>query len=159
MSKGCDNRMKKSLNQKGLSLIEVLATLTLLSIVGGLVFGVLINSMNIFEHQSNNNDVKQEANLINNQLITFYKVHGSFEIVETGDSIEVYAPDVANKKAVREFELNKYKISVTPQKSLLNEVESGIYTTIDIQIKIIEKDNLSNVFELNSTISRMKEDD
>lgn len=145
--------MKKILNNKGLSLIEVLATLTLLSIIGGLVFGVLLNSMHIFKHESDSNDIKQEANLISNQLTTFYKIYGDFEVVEDGDSILVYAPNKDDSKEVRDFSIPEYKITV-----LTSDNNSGsTYNTRKIEIKIIENKDKSNEFVLNSSISRIKE--
>lgn len=145
--------MKKYLNEKGISLMELLATLTLLSLVGVLVFGVLINSLNIFNHESDSSDVRQEANLISNQLTTFYKVYGNFEIEKNGDGVIIYAPDKSNSKESREYDISDYIIDVVSSEGESNDE----HTSKDIKIIISEKGNLSNKFELNSNISRIKE--
>ncbi|MFD2446234.1 PilW family protein [Bacillus sp. CGMCC 1.16607] len=50
-------------NEKGLTLIELLATITIFFILGSLIFGVLINSQKNYATLSTKNSLSQEANL------------------------------------------------------------------------------------------------
>lgn len=145
--------MRNYLNQKGLSLVEVLATLTLLTIVGSLVFGILINSLNIFKIESENIDIKREVNLISNQLTTFYKKYGDFYIEEKDNGIIVYTPNKENYKESREFSIQDYLINVI----VTNGSSNNGYESKDIKIKITNIDDVSDSFELESNISRIKE--
>lgn len=154
--------MKQYLNEKGLSLIEVLATLTMLTIVGALVFGVLINSLQITNHESEQNNIRKEANLINNQLITFYKANNEFS-TET-DKGKLTVTSASTKK---EFSLKGYSIYVNdPTRSNIgtyvdstsDNLKSGNYISRDIIIEIVNNDDINDIFTLNSTITRVKED-
>lgn len=51
-------------NQKGITLIEVLATLAILSLVSTLIYGVFIGSQQNFHRISTKTSLSQEANLI-----------------------------------------------------------------------------------------------
>ncbi|SFB16370.1 MULTISPECIES: type II secretion system protein [unclassified Bacillus (in: firmicutes)] len=51
-------------NQKGITLIEVLATLAILSLVSTLIYGVFIGSQQNFKRISTKTSLSQEANLI-----------------------------------------------------------------------------------------------
>lgn len=148
--------MRSYINQKGLSLIEVLATLALLSIVSGLVFGVLINSLDIFEHESESNDVKQEANLVSNQLTTFYKMNGNYSaITDVNGVLNISTVKNDTTTEIRKFKIPDYVIDVEPDNSTDGESSKGSYTSIDIKISIYEIDNPENSFTLNSNISRI----
>lgn len=150
---------KRVLNQKGLSLIELLATLSLLTIVGVLVFGVLINSLHIFEKQSDESDIRQEANLISNQLTTFYKINGNYKTNTNSDGvIEISSEKSDGTIEVREFSIPNYRIDVSPTDSTEGEQDKGSYSSRDISITISEIEDLSNKFTLNTNISRIKED-
>lgn len=150
--------MRNYLNEKGLSLIELLATLSMMTIVGALVFGVLINSLHIFNHESDNSDVRQEANLISSQLTTFYKVNGNFSASTDSDGIlsvtSTKTEEGVSSEESREYKLPDYRIEVM---STPDEVE-GSYVHTDIEIIISEIKDNTNVFKLKSTISRLNEE-
>lgn len=152
--------MRKYLNEKGLSLIELLATLSMMTIVGALVFGVLINSLHIFNRESDNSDVRQEANLISSQLTTFYKINGNFSAITDSDGMlsvtSTKTEDGVSSEESREYRLQDYNIEVKSGPDV--DVVEGSYVHTDIEIIISEKKDDPNVFKLKSTISRLNEE-
>ena len=56
--------MKQWKNQRGVTLIEVLATLTIMSLFGGIVYGVFINGMNYSSKAKDTVSIQQEANYV-----------------------------------------------------------------------------------------------
>lgn len=146
--------MRKLLNSKGITLIEVLATLTLMTIVGGLICGILINSLNIFNHESDKSDIRQEANIIINQLTTFYKINGNFEVIHNSDgSINISSDKEDGTKESRDYGIPSYEIKVD---SFIGD-SSENYESKDVEIIITEKNDPNNIFTLESNISRIKD--
>lgn len=157
--------MKKLKNENGLSLIELLATLALLGIVGTLIFGILINSLNISNEQNEDINSRQKANLISNQLTTLYKKNGDFETETSSDGkLTIYSPNKINSTDTYEVEQVGYSIYVykpgdkdrtdlnqfTPD----NNSDDEMYTIRNV---IIEIEKGIDKFTLESTISRLKE--
>lgn len=141
------------MNNKGLTLIEVLATTTLLVVVGGLVFGILINSLNIFNLEDNDSDIRQKANIIDSQITTFYKVNGNFETSTTDGVLTITSEKKDGTTESREFSVPDYAITV---ESVDGQASEG-YVSKDIKISIINMDDSDDKFELSSNISRLKD--
>lgn len=145
--------MRKYINNQGLTLIEVLATLTLLAIVGGLVFGILINSLNIFNLEDNDNDIMQKANIIESQITTFYKVNGNFEASTMDGILTITSEKKDGTIESREFSVPDYSIEV---ESNDGDASDG-YVSKDITISIVNMDDAEDNFILESNISRLKD--
>jgi prepilin-type N-terminal cleavage/methylation domain-containing protein len=70
-------------NQRGLTLIEVLASLTILSIVGILIWQVYFQGMNYSATTISKNNMQQEATLLTSKLT---KIHQTSEVYELSNS-------------------------------------------------------------------------
>src|SRR5690606_32470411 len=68
------NRLKKS---QGISLVEVLATIVILSIITVTIWGFLVNSIQINEREVRKAELQQEANLI---FFNIQKYHTKYNI-------------------------------------------------------------------------------
>lgn len=64
--------MKKSNNESGMTLIEVLATLTITAIIGSVVYAVFFQTLNSKEKTQSHNELRQEANVVMTQLRTMH---------------------------------------------------------------------------------------
>lgn len=145
--------MKKSVNEKGLTFVESLVTLSMLIVVGALVFGVLVNSLHIFSAEDNSSDIRQKANIIESQLTTFYKINGNFNTDTVDDTLIVTSEKKDGTIESREFSVPDYSITVES----VDGQASGNYTSKDIIISIVNKENPDDKFELESNISRLKD--
>lgn len=141
------------MNNEGLTLIEVLATMSMLVIVGGLVFGILVNSLNIFNLEDNDSDIRQKANIIESQLTTFYKVNGNFETSTMDGVLTITSEKKDGTTEAREFSVPDYSITV----DVVDGDANGGYVSKDITISIINVDNPDDKFILDSNISRLKD--
>ncbi|WP_078545312.1 PulJ/GspJ family protein [Litchfieldia alkalitelluris] len=73
--------MKKYiLNNRGLTLIELLASLVIFSLIMGLISGLIINSANHFEVTKKKVSLSQEANLILAQLTRIHQTKSTYII-------------------------------------------------------------------------------
>lgn len=73
--------MKDLSNQRGLTLVEVLATLVIVSIVGILVWNLLFQGFDFSKRTISANELQKEANLINTNiqnLHTKHKIHNIY---------------------------------------------------------------------------------
>lgn len=138
--------MKPFKNQKGLTLVELLGGLTLACILGVAVFATLINSLNLFERETNRIDVRGQANIIANQLTTFYQENGGFTVEPLGEGVKIISGEEA-----REYTLPGHQITVTVKPP----IETGQFTKREIIIKITG-DN--EPFELITVVSRLREE-
>ena len=65
--------MKQLSNESGITLIEVLATLTITAIIGSVVYGVLFQTLHANEKTKSHNELRQEANIVMTQLRTMHE--------------------------------------------------------------------------------------
>jgi prepilin-type N-terminal cleavage/methylation domain-containing protein len=72
--------MDKVRNQYGVTLIEVLATLTILSLLIGLVYGVFINGINYSNKAKDTVSIQQEANLILTTLKELHETNSTYTV-------------------------------------------------------------------------------
>lgn len=133
--------------------MEVLVTLSMLIVVGALVFGVLVNSLQIFGVEDDNSDIRQKANIIESQITTFYKVNGDFDTDTVDDTLIVTSEKKDGTIESREFSIPDYSITVES----VDGQASGNYTSKDIIISIVNNENPDDKFELESNISRLKD--
>ena len=65
--------MKRIRNESGITLIEVLATLTITAIIGSVVYGVLFQTIHARDKTQSHIDLRQEANIVMTQLRTMHE--------------------------------------------------------------------------------------
>lgn len=76
-------------NQRGLTLIEVLASLTILSIVGILVWQVFFQGMNYSSKSASKNKMQQEATILTAKLTKIHQTSDEYELSNSDCKITV----------------------------------------------------------------------
>ncbi|MFS0575376.1 type II secretion system protein [Sporosarcina sp. 179-K 3D1 HS] len=79
-------------NERGLTLVELLATLALIGVISALIIGVLINGMKASERSTTSQRLQQEANYItevvrNEYLQSYYDYLDEIEFKVDGDAL------------------------------------------------------------------------
>ncbi|WP_096202805.1 PilW family protein [Bacillus sp. FJAT-45350] len=152
-------------NKRGITLIELLATLTLTFIVMGLVSSVLIQSYNQKSISEKHSNLRQEANLIISTIrevhvnsysdykIEYTIVDGVWKIVLDTQVITSQYYDI-----FLEFQPENDVSSTIDTNSLENNSYSiNPRTALHIkQLVLTDKSNPNNTFEISTIISRMR---
>lgn len=67
-------------NQKGLSLIEILAALTILMIISSIIYGVFFNVDKNYKQISQKSNLEQEANIIINTIKNYHQRQNTYKL-------------------------------------------------------------------------------
>ena len=126
-----------------MTLIELLGALTLVFILGIGAFSTLNQSFSLFRQETNRIDVRGQANIIVNQLTTFYQKNGEFTIIPHGDGIRVESGDES-----REYSIPNHQIEV----EYTEHAPSNGFVKMEITI-IISGGRVP--FELTTVVSRL----
>lgn len=143
-------------NKYGLTLIEVLAGLTIATIVIGLAFSVLQNSMNAYKKTESKQLIQQEANLFVTQLRTIHRSQSSYVIAynSTTNQYTIALSDgeaqaLGNPKYKIELAIDNIKIT----ESLALPIDA---TRNDYHLRIKISDPLTNDdFTLETGLTRL----
>ncbi|MEH7112162.1 prepilin-type N-terminal cleavage/methylation domain-containing protein [Neobacillus niacini] len=71
-------------DERGLTLVEVLATLTILSIVSIIIWSIFFQGLNFSKKETSKNVMIQESNIIISNLTTVHRGENKYEITSTG---------------------------------------------------------------------------
>lgn len=147
--------MKQVKNESGITLIEVLATLTIMAIIGSAVYAVLFQTLHANEKTKSHNELRQEANIVITQLRT---IHENNEDLYSNADMLYRSPDnplVLNQDGTKKFSFLKVEINgtnkltpgnATPVKSV--EFSSSSTDTVYIQMA----DQYGNKYELKTIL-------
>jgi prepilin-type N-terminal cleavage/methylation domain-containing protein len=144
-------------NQNGLTLIEVLVSLTILSIIGIVMWNVFIDGISYSHKAVSQNTMQQEANLI---TVSLTKIH------QTSDEYEVRSKDCTLSVTHRSEKGTVYKEYKHPRLCFTsNDTGSGNTTFINpsrkdfsLDLKIYDKESPENKLKVNTTLFRLKEE-
>ena len=149
----------KLLKQDGLTLIELLLTLTIFSIVGTIVFNVFINGMNYSNKAQSNVNLQQEANRVITQLTAWHEKENQYNIsldknpfattITLSGSKQVIISDPRYKYSICYYDNNTEKCNETNKS--LNKIDKEL----SIKLLIIDANNNDRTFEIKTILSRM----
>lgn len=135
-------------NERGLTLIELLLSLSIATIVGILIWNVFFQGFNYSNKAMTKNQMQQEANIIISSLTKYHRTVDSYEISSSnckisisGNSIEIYEhPQLC------------FKTSRTG--TIQPKVEDVLLT-----INVSDKNAPENDVEIGTVLSRLKSED
>lgn len=151
--------MNKSLsNENGITLIELLATLAIVSFVSILLYGVLMDGFNYSKKSKEKVSLQQEMNIVVTTFTKFHESNESYDIMVDGPNsskIQLISTDktIELSNPNYEYSLIDYKgTTETPFASTNN-----VSTTQPLYLKIIIKDKKqpSQTYEVKTIISRL----
>lgn len=133
-------------NQKGISLLEVLASLTLLTVVLGMAF-LLFGSVNqLFNHTAldytDKNDLRTTMNTISDQMIDAVAVH-----LYNGSELRFMTIDNNLNKQFRAivYSSTEQSISLYSSTDATENLSSGTYTLSRILAENVEPDTAASI--------------
>jgi prepilin-type N-terminal cleavage/methylation domain-containing protein len=151
--------------EDGVTLVELLGTLTILSIIIVLAYGVLMNGLNYSNKASEKTSLQKEANLLTNTITKLHEEELTYEIIldanPNASIIKLQGKDSTGtvtrgfEFSDSNFEYSLYDYSGSAE-TLLN-----LITTIDttkpfyIKIEIKNKKTPSQKYEVKTIISNL----
>lgn len=137
-------------NQNGVTLIELLLTLTILTIVGAIIWGTLVQGSKYSNNAVTKNQMQQEANIIISRLTKIHQISESYNINSSGCKVTVVYKEKNNIENTETFENQRLCIST----STIDNIKPNIR---DVPLTIKIKDNNSNNrVSIETVLSRLK---
>lgn len=159
--------MKYLNNNKGLTLIEMLATITILFIIGGMVYAMLFQMFSNFNNSENRITARQEANLIIAHLTTIHEKSKRYELEHDSDHYFITEAFTETDSSTMKLGHEKYNYDLSVSyldddgtevtKKLSDEpIEIDLTKTKFKSIDVLLTLSSSNdEFEVKTTLSRM----
>jgi len=155
-------------NEKGVTLVELLATVTILSIVGILVWSVFIQGIKHSNKESTKNLLTQEANYVQFSLKKIHQTSEEYQIkFPSPCSIQIEdlnAPsnpvlNLNNNQICYSInDVTNYDDGLTFDLSTTSIKPKDIHHSISFQLILKEKKNERNKVITHTILSRLKED-
>lgn len=82
--------MNTKLNNKGMSLIELVIAIAIASVVSFLIVTMMVSSTTMFRQESSKIDVQNDLQVLQNQITDALREAKEINIVKCGDSIRIY---------------------------------------------------------------------
>lgn len=117
--------MDLKLNNKGLSLVELIIAVAIAAMVSTLIITMISSSSNMFRRESQVIDGQNEKQIVQNQIIDRLREAKEIHIVKCGDAVRIYTGpvDKTTNKLVAEGSTGKYTDSI------ITYVDNKIYIT------------------------------
>ncbi|WP_147532519.1 PilW family protein [Bacillus marasmi] len=139
-------------NERGITLVESLAALTILSIIGVIIWNVFFQGYNFSKNAASKNMMQQEANIIIAHLNRIHQTAVSYKIsIPENGTIEITVNErnhstrkVLFKNSQLLFQINKIG-KIDPKND-----------DIDLIITIKDKNNPDNFVEVETLLYRLK---
>ena len=128
---------KHFLNEKGITLVELLAALVLFAIVSALVMTVLFNVFQNSENISDNAQLRQDANLLISALRSNYN-QGDFKVGLNGSKsllIDEQEVNSSMTSSIDELELINGGNSISAVNESMDVTADGTPLSIDLKLK------------------------
>lgn len=140
-------------NERGLTVIEVLATLTILSIIGVVIWNAFFQGYNYSQTAVSKNSMQQEANLIITSLTRIHQTSTEYTISNPNKTIEVNS---SNGHTIKfENSQMEYTIDLKGHLTTVKPTTVEADKRIDITITINDKNDASNQVVVEATLSRL----
>ncbi|MRG87489.1 prepilin-type N-terminal cleavage/methylation domain-containing protein [Salinibacillus xinjiangensis] len=154
--------MKTFKNEKGLTLVELLATIAILSIVSGIIMSIIISSMNNTNSIKTSNDMKNKANMIMLELTNFHQTSKTYTFHQTGQDSFTITDHEGNQSTI---EMPNYQYTITVLEPNIDPNAAGKvtvdltqeeHTQIDIRLELTASgDGRNDEITVESTLARM----
>ncbi|MGD6872557.1 PulJ/GspJ family protein [Sutcliffiella horikoshii] len=147
---------KRILNEHGLTLIELLATIVISSMIISLITSVFISSFKQNELVNNHNNLRQEANLIISKLRQNHQDNSYNLCYETNNQLYL------DTQLSNQLALDKYYFTNVVIKNLNKSIENSgqCIENVDVLAPLFVQFTLHNEnglkFEMNTVINRLK---
>lgn len=135
-------------NQNGLTLVEVLASLAVLSVIGLLLWNVFFQGISYSKKAATHTSLQQEANQISMKLTRIHQTSPSYEIVNNNCQLKVYNTQTDDKQLITAFSDGKTCYTA--------DVEEGSGHSRELELTLSLKDAPGEKFTLHITLYKLK---
>ncbi len=144
-------------NEKGLTLLEVLVTLVILSFIGVLIWSVFNSGIKFSNKEISKNQMQQEANIILTTLTKIHQTATSYSINSNASCSVTVNANFSHSSEVYNFENQKLCINITHNNA--SDDFDPIYhnNLVTFYITISEKNNRKNEISIEGVLSRLKD--
>jgi prepilin-type N-terminal cleavage/methylation domain-containing protein len=139
-------------NQKGVTLIELLAALTILSLIGGIIWGVFFQGNKFSQTSVSKNNIQQEANIIIMNLKKIHQTSKEYTISSNGCAVTVNATKLDSTTQYFEFKNTKLCISL----DRTGYIQPGSQD-LTLNVTIYELMNPKNTVIVETILYRLKD--
>ncbi|WP_064093112.1 type II secretion system protein [Rossellomorea aquimaris] len=140
-------------NERGLTLIELLVTLTILSVVSVVIWNVFFQGINYSKKASSQNIIQQESNILTMKLTKIHQTSKSYELKSTNCKITVDYTSQDGFLNNEEFVHGDLCMS-TDFTGVVDPNKDDLPLTITIR----DKEDTSNEFVVETVFYRLKGD-
>ncbi|EKN65870.1 hypothetical protein BABA_18287 [Neobacillus bataviensis LMG 21833] len=136
-------------SEKGITLIELLATLSILLIISSLLYGVLIGVKKTQENISNKNSLNQEANLIFSTIKRYHQKENKYEISYNNGSYFISSPTASDQlgNILIYLKIGEVELSDTSKKIEIITSNPG-FKSINVTIQLKgQKDKIDTIIK------------
>lgn len=144
-------------NEKGLSLIEVLVTLVILSIVGTIIWSVFNNGVRFSNEAISKNQMQQEANIVLTKLTKIHQTATEYTLMSNSNCTFTVKAIIDNNNEDYQFENSKLCLQVTHNGTSDSIDPVGKDHILPLIVTISDRNNLANDIELDAVLSRLKD--
>lgn len=164
--------MKYRLNEKGLTLVELLAGIVILAIISLCLWSIFHNSMNHNNREVSKNQLQQEANIIINTIQNLHTKHKITQLVvdENNSSFTIYYSDRNQNNIIKNSTFNKRNIKYefcaftdpdTNKKCVLSnkifpESATEVSQYFGFKLKLSSTNNENINFEVQTIFSKLE---
>ncbi|MEH7122296.1 prepilin-type N-terminal cleavage/methylation domain-containing protein [Bacillus sp. JJ1503] len=149
-------------SEKGLTLIELLATLTISIIILGSIYGVLVSVNKNYKNLSEKNLLRQEANLIVTTIKKTYLANSVFILksyqgsgfIGLNESEPLNYLTNQNIKITSFFACNEEIIDANRNKCEIKNEAKNITTFEPLYLKITLSNDIGQTYEINTMINK-----
>lgn len=86
--------MKVKLNNKGVTLLEVIIAVAIAAVVSTLIVTMIVSSSNMFSRESKVIDGQNEMQVVQNQITDRFREAKEINVVKCGDAVRIYTGEV-----------------------------------------------------------------
>jgi prepilin-type N-terminal cleavage/methylation domain-containing protein len=141
--------------ESGLTLVEVLASITILSIVGVIIWQIFIQGIEFSQKSVTNNRLQQEVNIVISTLSRIHRTSNLYTLNSSNCRIEVLDSN-GNQKALFENDQLCYQ-AFSNGSELVSASTNPNEHDLNLEIRVYEKKNPSNKVILDTLLYKLKE--
>ncbi|OLS41520.1 prepilin-type N-terminal cleavage/methylation domain-containing protein [Bacillus sp. MRMR6] len=144
-------------HERGLTLVEVLATLTLLSVISIIIWSIFFQGYSFSQKAISKNFIQQETNLLITNLTTTHQTAKQYEILNSTDECKITV-NIVNRDATTKTDVYShpnmcFKFEI--QNSVTNPVNPNL-NNVRLKITTSDKSYPDNKITLNTFLYRVK---
>jgi prepilin-type N-terminal cleavage/methylation domain-containing protein len=139
-------------NQRGFTLIELMATLTIVSLIGVIIWSIFFQGYKFSQSSESKNTIQQKANLIIMNLKKIHQTSQQYTINSSACGITVNA--IKKDNSTQNYEFKDSNLCLTIDNSgTVNPSDNDF----PIKLTIYEIKNSNNRFEISTMLYRLKD--